>query len=142
MKGKFFLLFLIFIAALYAANYTHKTMYMPPNSTAIISIPANETDMLECSFEIVPGDAGVIFMVEYPDGTIQEGRSISLGGWERIIAEDDGNFKIYLINYYNDAKIYLTYRVVPESDEEYKKDWCPIAFILLLPLIFVIFSKH
>jgi len=135
MKLKLFLLFLFFTAVL-SASYMHKTMYMPPNSTAIISIPANETDMLECSFEVVPNDAGVIFVMEQPDGRIQRGRSINLDGWEHKIAEKDGIFKIYFINYRTDAKVYLAYRVVPESEQEYKIDWCPIALILLIPFIF------
>jgi len=142
MKLKLFLLFLIFTAALSASNYTHKTMYMPPNSTAIISIPANETDMLECTFQVEPWDAGIIFRLEHPDGTIQKGRSINIEGWERIMAEKDGNFKIYFINYYNNAKVYLTYKLVPESEQsEYKKDWCPVAFLLLIPLLFIVSGK-
>lgn len=140
MKTKIFLLFLIFAAALHAGSYTHKTIDMPPNSTAIVSVPANKTDMLECYFEIIPENAGTIFRVEYPDGTLQEGRSMNLDGRERIITEKQGNFKIYFINYYNTARIQLNYRTLSKSDEEYKKDWCPIALILLIPLLFI-FSK-
>ncbi len=142
MKSRIFLLFLIFIAALYAVNYTHKTMHMPANSTAIISIPANDTDMFECSFELMPADSRVIFRIEYPDGTVQEGMRFNLDGWERIKTEKEGNFKIYFINYHDDAKVYLTYRILAESEQdELKKDWCPMAMALMLLPLYFIFSR-